>query len=135
MARGDFGSSGVGSNRMVALEVVGRKSGRIISIPPVPARVDGERYLVSMLGEDVEWVRNVRAAGGLAALRHGGRERVRLEEVPPARRAPVLKDYLDRAPRARPHFAIDKDAPIAQFERIAGSFPVFRVLPDSGNPA
>jgi hypothetical protein len=32
-----LGSSGIGSNRMVTLEVVGRKSGRVISLPLVPA--------------------------------------------------------------------------------------------------
>jgi deazaflavin-dependent oxidoreductase (nitroreductase family) len=123
-----LGSSGIGSNRMVALEVVGRKSGRIISLPLVPATVDGQRYLVSMLGEDVGWVRNVRAAGGIAVLRHGGQEEIRLEEVPPAQRAPVLKEYLNRAPGARPHIPVDKQAPLSDFEKIAASFPVFRVL-------
>ena len=75
-----------------------------------------------------DWVRNVRAAGGIAVLRHAGRERIRLEEVPPAQRAPVLKDYLNRAPGARPHIPVDKDAPLSEVEKIAASFPVFRVL-------
>jgi hypothetical protein len=79
-----LGSSGIASNRMVTLEVVGRKSGRVISLPLVPAKADRQRYLVSMLGEDVAWVRNVRAASGSAVLSHRGREKVRLEEVPPA---------------------------------------------------
>jgi deazaflavin-dependent oxidoreductase (nitroreductase family) len=124
-----IGSSGIGNNRMVALEVVGRKSGRVISLPLVPSEVDGQRYLVSMLGEDVAWVRNVRAAGGAAVLRHGGREHVRLEEVPPNQRATILKDYLNRAPGARPHIPVDKDAPLSEFEKVAAAFPVFRVLP------
>lgn len=122
------GSSGVVSTRLVTLEVTGRKSGRIFSLPLVIARVAGMRYLVSMLGEDVAWVRNVRAAGGRAVLRHFGREDVRLEEVPPGERAPILKAYLRRAPGARPHIPVDKDAPIPEFEKIAAAFPVFRVL-------
>ena len=125
---GALGSSGIGYNRMVTLEVVGRKSGRVISLPLVPAKVDGQRYLVSMLGEDVAWVRNVRAASGSAVLRHRGREKVRLEEVLPAQRAPVLKDYLSRAPGARPHIPVNKDAPVSEFAKIAVAFPVFRVL-------
>ena len=130
-----LGSSGIASNRMVTLEVVGRKSGRVVSLPLVPANVDGQRYLVSMLGEDVAWVRNVRAAGGSAVLRHRGREKVRLEEVSPAQRAPVLKEYLGRAPGARPHIPVDKDAPLSEFAKIAVSFPVFRVLAISpGSP-
>jgi hypothetical protein len=82
-----------------------------------------------MLGEGVNWVRNVRAAGGDATLRHGRREEVRLEEVAPERRAPVLKAYLGRAPNARVHIPIDKDAPLTDFERVAGRFPVFRIAP------
>jgi len=118
-------SSGV--SRMVTLEVAGRKSGRIASLPLVMAVVDGERYLVSMLGEDVQWVWNVRAAGGRAVLRSGGREEIQLEEIPTAERAPILKAYLQRAPGARPHVPVNKDAPLAEFEKIAAAFPVFRI--------
>jgi hypothetical protein len=92
------------------------------------AVVDGERYLVSMLGADAAWVRNVKAAAGRAVLRHGRTERVRLEELPLERRAPVLKAYLQCAPGARPHVAVDKDAPLEHFEAIAARIPVFRVL-------
>ncbi len=75
-------STGIVSNDYVTLEVTGRKSGRIVSFPLVLVVVAGQRYLVSMLGDDVQWVRNVRAAGGRAVLRRGGREEVQLEEVP-----------------------------------------------------
>jgi deazaflavin-dependent oxidoreductase (nitroreductase family) len=121
-------SSGVASNYLVTLEVTGRKSGRISSLPVVIAIVDGQRYLVSMLGEDVAWVRNARAAGGKVVLRHGRREKVRLEEVPAAERAPILKAYLRRAPGARPHIPVDKDAPLQEFENVAAAVPVFRVV-------
>ena len=90
-----------------------------------------ERYLVSMLGQDANWVRNVRAAGGDAILRHGRREEVRLDEVVVGRRAPVLKTYLKRAPNARAHLSVTKHAPLAEFERVAPRFPVFRVVPKS----
>jgi hypothetical protein len=92
------------------------------------AVVDGERYLVSMLGSDVAWVRNLKAAAGRAVLLHGRAEQVRLEEVAIEKRAPVLKAYLQRAPGARPHIPVDKDAPLAEFETIAEQIPVFRVL-------
>ena len=120
---------GVAPNYLVTLEVQGRRSGRIISFPLVMVIVAGERYLVSMLGEQANWVRNVKAAGGDATLRHGRREEVHLEEVAPDRRAPVLKAYLKRAPAARPHLPIDKDAPLAEFERVSPRFLVFRVVP------
>jgi hypothetical protein len=89
--------------------------------------VNEERYLVSMLGENVQWIENVRAADGRAVIRSGRREAVQLEEVPTAWRAPILKAYLQRAPGARPHIPVNKDAPLSEFEKIAPAFPVFRV--------
>ncbi len=61
-------------------------------------------------------------------LRSGGREEIYLEEVPADQRAPILKAYLQRAPGARPHVPVNKDAPIADFEKVAAAFPVFRVV-------
>lgn len=121
-------SKGVAVDYLATLEVTGRKSGRTLSLPVVIAIVEGQRYLVSMLGENVSWVQNVRAAGGKAVLRSGRREAVRLEEVPASERAPILKAYLQRAPGARPHVSVDKDAPLAEFEKIAPTLPVFRVV-------
>ncbi len=111
----------------VTLEVTGRRSGKTVSFPLVMAVVDGERYLVSMLGEEANWVRNLKAAGGKARLRHGGSEEVLLEEVAVSQRASILKEYLRLAPGARPHIPINKDAPLSEFEKIAAQVPVFRV--------
>jgi len=122
---------GIAPNYLVALEVRGRRSARTVSLPLVMAVVDGERYLVSMLGADANWVRNAKAAGGHVTLRHGRREQVRLEEVPAERRARILKAYLQRAPGARPHIAVDKDAPLSEFERVAARYPVFRVVSEN----
>ena len=122
---------GIAPDCLVTLEVRGRRSGRTTSLPLVMAVVEGERYLVSMLGANVDWVQNVKAADGHVMLRHGRREEVRLEEVPADRRAPLLKAYLKRAPGARPHFPVSKDAPLSAFEQVAAQFPVFRVVPES----
>ena len=121
-------SWGILPDYMVTLEVTGRTSGRTVSLPVAVTVVNGQRYLVSMLGEHVQWVHNVRAAGGRAVLRSGGREEVHLEEVPPDARAPILRAYLQRAPGARPHVPVNKDAPLAEFEKVAAAFPVFRVV-------
>jgi F420H(2)-dependent quinone reductase len=122
-------SRGILAEFMVMFEVRGRRSGRTVRIPLVVATLDGNRYLVSMLGENVHWVRNVRAANGEAILRYGPVEEVTLREIPVAERAPILKAYLDRAPGGRPHFDIDRNAPLTEFERIAARYPVFEVLP------
>lgn len=119
---------GIAPDYLVTLEVPGRRSGRAISFPLVMIVVDGRRYIASMLGAEVAWVRNLRAAGGRARLRHGRVERVRLEEVEVGKRAPLLKAYLQRAPGARPHVPVDKDAPLVEFEAIAARIPVFEVL-------
>ena len=119
-------SSGVVPDYLATLEVTGRKSGRTIALPVVVTILDGQRYLVSMLGNDAQWVQNVRAASGRAVLRSGDREEVQLEEVPADERAPILKAYLQRAPAARPHLPLSKDATLAEFQTIAAEFPVFR---------
>lgn len=124
---------GFAPNLLVALEVIGRKTGRTITFPLVLALVDGERFLVSMLGEDAQWVRNVRAADGRAVLKCGYRKDVRLEEVPVNQRARIVKAYLQRAPGARPHIAVNRDAPLEEFEKIAASIPVFRIVAESSS--
>jgi deazaflavin-dependent oxidoreductase (nitroreductase family) len=120
-------SSGVAPDYLATLEVTGRKSGRIISLPVVVTILDGQRYLVSMLGNDAQWVQNVRATSGRAVLRSGDREKVELTEVPADQRAPILKAYLQRAPGARPHMPVNKDSPLPEFQRVEAEFPVFRV--------
>ena len=118
---------GVAPNYLVTLEVPGRRSGRHIRLPLVMVVVAGERYLVSMLGAGAGWVQNVQAAGGHVILHHGRHEVVHLEDVAADQRAPILKAYLQRAPGARTHLPIDKDAPLAAFAQVASQFPVFRV--------
>ncbi len=113
---------------MVALETRGRRSGKACLVQLVVAQVGTERYLVSMLGEKADWVRNLRASAGAAVLRHGSSERVKLEDVPISRRAPILKAYLQVAPGARPHFDQSRDASRTEFEKVAARYPVFRIV-------
>jgi hypothetical protein len=122
-----FHSLGILPNHLVTLEVVGRQTGKVASFPLAMTVMNGERYLVSMLGEETNWVRNVKAAGGKARLRHGISEQVLLEEVDVEQRAPILKAYLRLAPGARPHIPVGKESPISEFEKIASKYPVFRV--------
>jgi len=120
-------AAGIGPKRIVKLEVCGRRSGRRLSFPVVIADFEGQRYLVSMLGKEANWVRNVHAAGGKAVLRHGRRENVVLEEIDSSMRAPILRRYLEVAPGARAHLPIDRRAPLEQFEQIVDQYPVFRI--------
>ena len=110
-----------------ALEVRGRTSGRIRTLPVVIAIVEGERYLVSMLGAQSDWVKNVEAADGRAIIRQGAKHPVRLELVPSDQRAPILKEYVRIALSGRCHFPLPPGAPLAEFEAIAPRYPVYRI--------
>jgi deazaflavin-dependent oxidoreductase (nitroreductase family) len=123
-----FAAGVLAPRRAVALELRGRRSGRTVTFPVAIADYDGQEYLVSMLGERANWVRNARAAGGRAVIRRRGRRPVQLEEVAVAERAPILRRYLAVAPGARAHIPVDRRAPLAEFERIAARYPVFRVV-------
>ncbi len=126
-----FGA-GLLPRRAASLEVTGRRSGRTISFPVVVADWDGDEYLVSMLGERANWVKNVRAAGGSAALRRGRREHVMLEEVGVAGRAPIIRRYAAVAPGGRPHLGLRHDATLEECEALAADTPVFRIIPLAG---
>ena len=120
-------AAGIGRKRIVKLAVRGRRTGRRLSFPVVIADYEGQRYLVAMLGKEANWVRNVRAAGGKAVLRHGRPESVVLEEIDASMRAPILRRYLEVAPGARAHLPIDQRAPLEQLEQIAEQYPIFRI--------
>jgi len=123
-------STGLWRSRMVTLEVRGRRTGRRISFPLVPVEHENAQYLVAMLGPGTGWVANVRSDGGRAVLCAGSHEQVRLEDIKPALRAPVLRRYLQVAPGARAHFPVDRHAGMDAFEAIAAQYPVFRVCRD-----
>jgi hypothetical protein len=118
--------AGISPQRTAVLSVQGRRSGLIVSLPVVVTAYEGERYLVSMLGES-NWVRNVRAADGRAVLRQNRSEAVRLLEVPVRDRPPVLRRYLAASPVARAHIPVSRRAPAAEFEPLAAELPVFRI--------
>jgi deazaflavin-dependent oxidoreductase (nitroreductase family) len=114
---------------LLTLQVKGRRSGQVRTNVLVPAKLGGQRYLVSMLGENSEWVRNVRAAGGEAFIKRGRSRPVRLIEIPAEERAPILKEYCRVATSGRHHFPIPYDSPVSAFEAIAADYPVFRIDP------
>jgi deazaflavin-dependent oxidoreductase (nitroreductase family) len=120
----------------VALEVLGRRSGRLRRTAVVVVDHQGQRFIVSLGGES-EWVRNARAAAGKAILRRGKRTPVHLVEVPPAERPPVLLAYarhraFSRSPAyiARNYFGVKPHPGLSDFTDIAERYPVFLVAPE-----
>ena len=112
---------------MATLQVKDRHEGRLRSTVLVPAHYEGERYLVSMLGNGSEWVHNVRAAGGEAFIKRGRSHPITLAEIPPKDRAPILKAWCQVATSGRKHLPVACDAPLSAFEAIAADYPVFRI--------
>jgi len=110
-----------------SLEVRGRLSGRTRSNPVVIATVDGKDYLVSMLGPDSDWVKNVEVAKGDAIIRQGRRRRVHLVPIPAGQRAPVLREYVRIACSGRLHFPLSPGAALSDFEAVADRYPVYRI--------
>lgn len=112
---------------LLTLQTTDRSSGRVNSTILVVAGFQGQRYLVSMLGEGSEWVQNVRAAGGKASIRRGRSQPVQLTEIAPRERASILKAWAQVATSGRQHLPVSPDAPPAAFESIASDYPVFRI--------
>lgn len=114
---------------LLTLQVEDRSSGRLSATVLVVARYQGQRYLVSMLGDRSEWVRNVRAAAGRAFIKRGRSRPVMLTEVPLQERAPILKAWCQVATSGRQHLPVSHRAPVSAFEAIADDYPVFRIDP------
>lgn len=120
-------SLGILPRMLLTLQTIDRSSGRVNSTILVVATYENQQYLVSMLGEGSEWVKNVRAAGGKANVKHGQVIPVRLTEIAPYERAPILKAWTQVATSGRQHLPVSFDAPLSAFEAIADEYPVFRV--------
>ena len=132
VAQGLVPSSWPGRPRIgpVTLELTGRRSGRRRVVAVTWIELEGTRFLVSMLGEGSDWVHNARAAGGAAVLRRGRRRRVKLVELPVDERPRILQAWLKRTGISsvpRKYLGLQRDSPLEEFERIAPSWPVFRI--------
>lgn len=85
------GAGGRGADLLRILRVTGRKSGRVYDVPVRVAVLDGQRYVISMLG-DSQWARNLRAAGQAQLIRGRSAEPVSAQEV----RVPEKEELLTR---------------------------------------
>ncbi|WP_238423611.1 nitroreductase family deazaflavin-dependent oxidoreductase [Gordonia sp. 'Campus'] len=118
------------------LTVVGRRSGNPQRVPVNVLRFDGGEYLVAVRGE-THWVRNARAAGTVELRRGRRRVDVALTEVDPARRTPIIREYLRRwgweVGRFLPE-GLDPKSSDAELAARAGLIPVFAVTPAHRTP-
>ena len=112
------------------LRVRGRTSGRTHEIPVRIAKLDGQRYVISMLGES-QWARNLRAAGEAQLLAGRSVESVRADEIVGEEKAAFLTWYCQHpefAQRARYALKADTDQLTpAEIERLCRLWPLFRL--------
>jgi deazaflavin-dependent oxidoreductase (nitroreductase family) len=123
-------SLGLGFEHSYLLEVRGRKSGKLYSMP-VDLLTDGDRrYLVAPRGH-TQWVRNAEVAGEIR-LRKGRRvQQFRLRALAEAERPPILKAYLDRFHReVQRFFPVPAGSPVEAFAPLASRYPAFELLND-----
>ena len=118
----------MGSLRLLTHQ--GRNSGKLYQTPVALVEQDGSRWLVAAFGE-VNWVRNIRAAGE-ATLSSGWRsETVQLVDLDASTAAPILRLFLRRfgiVPFIPPYFEATTDSDLADFEHEVTHHPVFRVV-------
>ena len=117
----------------ITLEVLGRKTGNPTHVSLTTVSDNRSRYLVSLY-DTSQWVKNVRAADGQAAILSGRKISVRLAEIPQGERAPILLRYVQQ--RAFSHsgeesaklfFGLGQKPTLSDMEAIAHNYVVFRI--------
>ena len=114
---------------MALLTVHGRRSGRPHTTPVGLLMLDGHRYLFSAFGE-VNWVRNLRAAGVATISVGRRRETLRAAELSAEEAGTVIRSILKTptyGPVVRPYFPVSNDAPLSEFVQEARHHPVFEL--------
>jgi deazaflavin-dependent oxidoreductase (nitroreductase family) len=121
------------------LTVRGRKSGKPVETPIALFAQEGKHYLITPYGE-VNWVRNLRAAGGEATITHNRRtEKIHAIELPPEAAAPIFRESVRSGPPGipaaifrvyrylfvLPYLNVTANSSIEEFEREVLTHPVF----------
>ena len=130
---------GVNIGSFALLTVRGRKSGKPIETPIAIFVQEGKRYLITPYGV-VNWVRNLRAAGGEATITHSRRtEKIHAIELPPEAAAPIFREAVRSGPPGipaavirvyrylfvLPYLTVTANSSLEEFEREVLTHPVF----------
>jgi deazaflavin-dependent oxidoreductase (nitroreductase family)/steroid delta-isomerase-like uncharacterized protein len=119
----------------VLLSVRGRTSGKIYTIPVELVENSGTSFLVAAFGE-VNWVRNLRAAGEAHLTRRRRTQAIGVVELEAKEAAPILKQFLRESQRVsfiKPYFHVTPHSSLADFEQEALHHPVFRIVSKKGD--
>jgi deazaflavin-dependent oxidoreductase (nitroreductase family) len=118
---------GIAPSFIYLLEVRGRKSGKTYSTAVNLMELNGKQYLVAPRGR-TQWVENAEAAGEVT-LKRGARRRFRFRSLNDSEKPEVLKTYLTLYKSAvQKFFPIPPSAPVEEFAKIAGGYPVFELI-------
>src|SRR6185503_1030365 len=110
---------------MRLLEVRGRKSGNLYSLPVDLLQQDGKLYLVAPRGR-TQWVRNLEAAGAVTLRRGGTSETYRPRALADEEKPAVVKAYLDSFHReVQRFFPVAAGSPVDSFKPICSRYPAF----------
>src|SRR5690349_10198424 len=114
---------GIGLPHNYLVQVHGRKSGRIYSMPVDVLDFNGKRYLVAPRGE-TQWVRNARAAGQLWLKKSASRRQYALRELQDREKPQILKEYLNRyKTTVQRYFSVPASSPVEAFSEFAQRYP------------
>lgn len=111
------------------LRVLGRRSGELRTVPVNLLAIGKQEFLVAPRGT-TQWVRNLRAAGGVGELRLGRRiDGFVATEVADADKVDVLRAYLRRWKFEVGAFfeGVDASATDEELLAVAPGYPVFRL--------
>ena len=119
----------------VLISVRGRRTGELRTFPVAILEADGRTLLFSSFGE-VNWVRNLRAAGELT-VRRGRRDRpMRARELGPDEAAPLLRAAVLPAismpvfgSMLKGWYGVDRDSTDADYLASARLHPGFELTP------
>ncbi len=118
---------GISYNGSTLITVAGRKSGLPHSTPISLVEFEGQRYVQSPFG-NVNWVRNLRAAGKATLSRGSRHETVVATELSPEQAAPVIKSMLAKAPKMiQEYFDVTAESSLADVIHDAPNHAVFAV--------
>ncbi len=120
---------GLGFSYNYLLQVRGRQSGRIYSMPIDLLELRGEKFLVAPRGR-TQWVRNAEAAGEVTLKKGSLRQKFRLRALDGDEKLEVLKAYLDTFKReVQRYFPVAAGSPAQAFTDLAQSYPAYELIP------
>jgi deazaflavin-dependent oxidoreductase (nitroreductase family) len=119
---------GFGLPNSYLLQISGRKTGKVRSVPVNVLSYNGKLFLVATRGH-TQWSRNALANRNITLKRGRLRTQFRLRVVLDAEKPKILKAYVNRFHRmAGRFFPISASAPSSAFAPIAARYPVFELI-------